>query len=104
MFVQFIERTLERRHTADVLKVDEHVRSEGVDNMVDEVLDRAFTGHDGLRTAAEARHHGEATVLDLLELHRIHVFLAIPHRVESSAGVRRFTAAAQLLFPAVSQI
>ena len=59
---------------------------EGVDNMVDEVLDQAFTGHDGLRTAAEARHHGEATVLISLSFIVSMSFLPYPIGLKAPPG------------------
>ena len=49
-------------------RVREGVVDGGVSQVVGQVLDGALSGDDGLHEEAEGREHGEASVLDLLDL------------------------------------
>ena len=48
--------------------VGEGVVDQGVRKVVSQVLDGALSSHDGLDEEAEGAEHGEASVLDLLDL------------------------------------
>ena len=52
----------------ELASVGEGVVGDGVSQVVLEVLDGALSGHDGLDVEAKHGEHGEASVLDLLDL------------------------------------
>ena len=80
----------------NLAEVGQDVVGRAVGQVVQQVLVGARAGHHSLDEVAEHGKHSKATVLDLLQLHLVHVVLAQVHHVEElAAGVGRVARAAE---------